>query len=40
MRTSNIRLKMHIKGAAADFAYADGNGNWSFTLSSDDFVAL
>jgi beta-xylosidase len=36
MRTSNIRLKMHIKGAAADFAYADGNGNWTTVLTDAD----
>jgi len=36
LRTSEIRLKMHIKGAAADFAYADGNGDWTKLLSDAD----
>ena len=29
---------MHIKGAAADFAYADGNGNWTTALTAADMA--
>lgn len=34
--TANIRLKMTIKGAAADFAYAHEHGDWTTVLTNAD----
>ena len=34
--SNEIRLKMHIKGASADFAYADARGDWTTVLADAD----